>query len=51
MTLYRDIQRKFLDAIDSCIGETNDSIFQKIDQNLNGNKQVDLIGGPCKRIL
>lgn len=49
---YKDIPQEILDAvIHAPIGkDTNDSIFQKIDRNLNGNKEVDLIigGPPCQ---
>jgi DNA (cytosine-5)-methyltransferase 1 len=50
--LYRDIPQEILDTvIHAPIGkETNDAIFQQIDQNLNGTKEVDLIigGPPCQ---
>lgn len=49
---YEDIPQEILDAvIHAPIGKgTNDSIFQQIDQNLNGTKEVDLIigGPPCQ---
>ncbi len=50
--LYEDIPKEILDAvIHAPIGkETNDVIFQQIDKNLNGTKEVDLIigGPPCQ---
>ncbi|MDP3444678.1 MAG: DNA cytosine methyltransferase [Ignavibacteria bacterium] len=50
--LYQNIPKEILDAvIHAPIGkDTNDSIFKKIDQNLNGKREVDLIigGPPCQ---
>lgn len=50
--LYQNIPQEILDAvIHAPIGmDTNESIFGKIDQNLDGRKEVDLIigGPPCQ---
>lgn len=50
--LYENIPQEILDTvINAPIGkETNESIFKRIDQNLNCRKEVDLIigGPPCQ---